>query len=277
MEDTNMEQNNTEHYDYSSVFCSGWKQPVPTNLHHIFGEDYRCTALFKELVFRSANNDGLVTVGKYTVYLKRGQVIYGRNRFGKYLCWDDNTTDRALIKLRIVYDLVSFDTPSNMLRRNRDKVETKASNQTSNLRGANFTVVTIKNYDLVVGMSKHLIDGRATNELPVSTSKSIKTIKSDIDEDFLKNLLDTFNEEVRTNYEMVPVENVGYWLKVYTPEQMLKAVRKIKFHPFWKDKMTPEKLFRIKSNNETVDRIGELLNTKTTAGEMSAPEGFREV
>jgi len=127
-----------------------WKQPIPTNLETIFGEDYASQLLYRELIYRACNEDAVLTLdGKKFVTLKRGQVLFGRNKYGKYLGWDDMKVSRTLTKICEIYKKVSIQ-PSK-----------------------NYTIVSIENYDEVVDMSKQ----RASSEQAVSTSKSVKNNK----------------------------------------------------------------------------------------------------
>lgn len=55
-------------------------------------------------------------------------------------------------------------------------------------------------------------------------------------------------------------KNLTYWLEIYTIQDIENAVKASQSHHFWKDVLTPEKLFRKKNTNgEDVDRINELL------------------
>jgi hypothetical protein len=133
-----------------------WKQPIPTNLEEIFGEDYRCMALYRHLIYKSSNKDGFITINKKTIKILKGQVVFGRNQFAKELCWDDKTTDRALIKLEKVY------------------------NQLTNQRNNNYTIVTLLNYDEQTYMTNQMTNRRPTSDQPVTTSKSVKNVKNNI-------------------------------------------------------------------------------------------------
>ncbi|HYF75384.1 MAG TPA: hypothetical protein VD757_02250 [Candidatus Nitrosocosmicus sp.] len=146
-----------ENQQTNSLFL-GWKQPIlnSTDLDHIFGDDKRCKALYKEIIYKANNQENcVVKLGIKTVALKRGQTLYGRHVFAKELCWDDKTTDRALRKLEKVYKLVT------------------------NQRNNNYTVISIHYYESVVGMTNQLTNQRPTNDQPVTTSKSDKNEKID--------------------------------------------------------------------------------------------------
>lgn len=131
-----------------------WKQPIPTNLKEIFGEDYRCMGLYKELILRACNKDNaqiLLGDNSKIVTLNRGQVLYGRVKYGRYLCWDDKTTDRALKKLAEKYKKVTM------------------------VRTPEYTIVTLLNYEDIVDMTKW----RPSDDQVVTTSKSVKIVNNE--------------------------------------------------------------------------------------------------
>lgn len=75
--------------------------------------------------------------------------------------------------------------------------------------------------------------------------------------------LENYNKAHNTNYSSTKAiePNLQYWLESYTFEQIKDAVYKSKYHPFWKDKISPAVLLRQKNpNGENVDRIAEMLN-----------------
>lgn len=132
-----------------------WKQPIPKGLEKRFGDDYGCQALYKELIYRSANDDGYFTDkrGK-TTEIKKGQVVFGRNRFALYLGWNDKTTERRLQKLQKVYKQVTMQASMD------------------------FTIVTIINYDKDTDMTKQTTKQRPSNDQAMTTSESNKSNKS---------------------------------------------------------------------------------------------------
>lgn len=131
-----------------------WKQPIPTNLDEIFGEDWGCNLLYRELIYRAANQDGFFTYKKKTTPIKRGQVVFGREIYALYLQRPKSTIRNWLEKLEKMYKLVD--------------------NQTS----SNFTVVTIKNYDELTNMDKQMDKQRTSRGQAEDTSKSVKSVKN---------------------------------------------------------------------------------------------------
>lgn len=137
-----------------------WKQPIPTGLESVFGDDYASMLLYKELIYRAANSDGYFTDkrGK-TVAVKRGQTVYGRNQFCKYLATNPSQFwDRKLEKLEKTYKLVN--------------------KQASN----NFTLVDLINYNELVRFEQAneqaVNKQRTSNEQAMNTSKSVETVET---------------------------------------------------------------------------------------------------
>ena len=80
-----------------------------------------------------------------------------------------------------------------------------------------------------------------------------------------KEILLYWNEIHNTKYKTFQplLDNVTYWLNIYSMEDIKKAIKVFPASEYWKDKMTPTLLFRKKNpRGETVDYIGEFLNMK---------------
>jgi len=184
-------------------FDKVWKQPIPTNLDDFFKEDYICNLLYRELIYRACNKDRFFTDrrGK-TTWLKRGQVVFGRNTFAQRLGGhDDMKIERALRKLEKVYKLLS-----------------KQSNQ-------NFSIVELFNYDEIVELEQAneqaVSKQRASSEQAVSTSKSVESVKTDknekeisaedreidISQNPVKDSLKEFNKKLITSLSVKSVIN----------------------------------------------------------------------
>jgi len=89
-----------------------WK-PIPTRetLDGIFGDDALCRNLFLLLLWNAADTDKPWTDkrGK-SIVLKRGQVVFGRNQYAKYLLLEatqSKMVERALDKLEKVYKQIA--------------------------------------------------------------------------------------------------------------------------------------------------------------------------
>ena len=219
-----------------------WKQPIPTDVDEVFGTDYLCAELYVFLLLKSANKDGFFTdeKTKRTFEIKKGQVVFGSNRWAEIMRTSPATIYRALQKLEKTYQKVN------------------------NSAHQGFTVVSIKNYEEITGLN----NSRITGEQVVNTSKSIKTIKKDITvgqtpagESFLK----VWNEVFSTAYSSTTAieRPLAVWLQSYSLEQICQAVRNIKNDSYWKDKdVDPIWLLRFRDSSGDIDRIGKMLNTK---------------
>jgi hypothetical protein len=142
----------------------GWKQPIDTSLEYEFGEDLQSYALFVMLLLKANNSKRTVGIGKKFIEVERGQVLFGRNYFSKYLDWNEHKVERILKRL--------------------EKTHKKVSNKVSN----NGTVVSILDYDKLVSMNEQVNEQvskqqasnkQASSEQVVSTNKSDNNEKSD--------------------------------------------------------------------------------------------------
>ena len=108
-----------------------------------------------------------------------------------------------------------------------------------------------------------VFDLKIENKKPTSKKSNIEVLSKYHDE--LETILQIFNDVLKTDYRSYKSFslNYEYWRKTYTPEQIEQAIRNIPLNSFWKDKMQPMILFRIKNpQGENVDWIGSLLNQR---------------
>jgi hypothetical protein len=135
-----------------------WKQPIPTNLNNVFGEDQLCRLIYIELLLRARNTDTPTEIGNMIVFLKRGQAVCGEVELGRLFNRNRKTIKKALNVLNRIY------------------------NRTDNTTTTRGTIVTIRNYDEVVKMDNRTdnrTDSRGTAEgQPRDTNKSVKSVKS---------------------------------------------------------------------------------------------------
>lgn len=138
-----------------------WKQPIPTEIPECGGDEFAQT-LFQLLVLRASNEDRNVYLEDGSmIFLKRGQTIFGRNRWAKILGMNTRSSlkvFRKLVKLEKVYKLVN------------------------NQKSRNCTIVTILNYDKVTSFEQSneqtVNNQRTINEQTVNTYKSNNTSKN---------------------------------------------------------------------------------------------------
>lgn len=106
---------------------------------------------------------------------------------------------------------------------------------------------------------------------PISNNTEIINKKSEIrvkktTEEESRKVLEVWNDTYGTKFSStISIEgNLEFWLKQYSLDQILEAVRKIKDHKYWCDKMRPDTLLRRKNpRGDSVDYIGEMLNQST--------------
>lgn len=109
-----------------------------------------------------------------------------------------------------------------------------------------------------------------TNRLGGPSTDSISKVKLSKDnkkeEQFVLNsqkILNGYNKVFKKNFKSTSVwyKNYVYWRKTYSDKEIATAIIKASQHPWWKDKLTLEKLFRTRNKNGECDYIGELLNS----------------
>lgn len=234
-----------------------WKQPIPTDLDSVFGTDYKCQYLYIQLLLRSANKDGFFTdeKTKRTFAIKRGQVVFGRNKWSKIIGVSPATVERLLHKISGIYQKVSYSAQQG------------------------FTVVSINNYDEVTEMS----DSRASGELVVSTSKSVKSVKKRnikekkvqnnpiLDEEFgeivkfMAQKLDNISDEYKASPSLL--KSFGEVRVNHSIEEIKTAITKASKDPFWSKHCFPHVLFRTRGKDGVeVDNILTLLNLDSGPG-----------
>jgi len=114
------------------------------------------------------------------------------------------------------------------------------------------------------------IDQRLGNDCPTvgSINHKSKTInqKSEIkNTELAEKVLKWFNKAMDTNFKSYYgfKDNLDFWSKVYSEEDIKKALLVLRSGAWWAKDPTPTLLFRRKSpKGEPVDYIGELLNLK---------------
>ncbi len=136
---------------------SAWKQPIPTDESEFPKESL--FTLYSLLVLKSCNKDGFVVVGNNKLIpIKRGQTIFGRNKWSKY-----------------------FDTSPSRVERLLKTLENRTSKVTCT-RTMDCTIVTIKNYDEVVQLEQANVQAvnklRTSYEQAMNTSKNVKSVES---------------------------------------------------------------------------------------------------
>ena len=107
-----------------------WKQIIPTSVYEDFGNDYAAMNIYIHGLLRARSED----MQKPEYYkgkpyiLKRGQFIYGRNEFAKYVNMSPSGTDKALMRIQEVTSKITIE------------------------RTKDYSIITILNYDEVTSI-----------------------------------------------------------------------------------------------------------------------------
>jgi len=79
----------------------------------------------------------------------------------------------------------------------------------------------------------------------------------------INDLIIFYNQAMKSKFKTLSSNNLDYWLKIYTVDDIKKAIQFIPTNDFWKDKMDLTVLLRRRNpKGEDVDYIGQLLNTR---------------
>lgn len=250
-----------------------WKQPIPVSVYEDFGEDYLCMNLYIHLLLRAANKHRVIKLGKKLITVERGEVIFGRRTFAKFILSSGSGIEKSLRRLEKMHE----------------KVTTKVT--------SNHTIVSIVNYDEIVSMDGHewpvkepVRSQRGASEEPVrNTNKSVR-VKSvrvednpymqDLEEKAVR-ILKKWNEVKQVGLKSVRgfAKNLAYWLEIYSVEEIEQAIENSAFDDFWKGITDILVLFRRKNpRGEDVDNIGKLLNIgKIKEMKLTFPEFIKAV
>jgi hypothetical protein len=129
-----------------------WKQPIPTDLREVFGENYLAKHIYIELLLRARNSDEEKSFAGRLYFLKKGQCVCGEREIATEFAVNRKTVHTTLLKCQNVY--------------NRIRIRPTT-------RG---TVVTILNYDEVVGMGQQ--NGQQSNNRVTTEGQQSNTNKS---------------------------------------------------------------------------------------------------
>jgi len=158
-----------------------WKQPIPTDIYDIFGDDHLARDLYIHLLLRSQNSD-MEHPKHYKgkpYQLKRGQAIFGRNEYSKLLRCSGSGLRHAL-----------------------DRLEKRYSRVTSK-PSPDHTVITILDYDFIIEMDKQKTKQRPSKGQAKDTLKSVKSDKSDKDKSEKIQITHTLQKYIAENLKEV--------------------------------------------------------------------------
>lgn len=166
-----------------------WKQPIPTDLHLVFGEDYEASLLYRELIYRASNEDRILPIDGFRIHIKRGETLFSRSSFGKFLSWDKHKCTRVLQSLQSFYKKVS--------RRTTGK----------------YTLVQILNYDELIKFEQETRQEDDTRQdTRQDTPKSDKSDKSEKKE--ITNVIEKNSQGGDTEKKEYGDARINYALRV---------------------------------------------------------------
>ncbi len=183
----------------------GWKQPIDTDIYLWFGDDHLVRDLFWHLIMK-ARNENMEHPEHYQgklFQIKRGQTIFGRNKYSELLRCSPSGTLKALKRLEKVYSRVTSKSTTD------------------------FTIITILNYDELVyqGQAKEQAGDKLVTLL--KSVKSVKSVKKD------KDLFGTVEKTVpEPSNGKVLDEDINRILKPF-PSLQLVRTNDIKNIEFW--------------------------------------------
>lgn len=198
-------------------------------------------------------------IGSYNTYKK---VLQDLIDFKFIILVSDSKNQHSSKVIALVTALSKTDKATDKaLDKASDKASDKATDTIDKQRN-NRTIEQLNN-EIKEYKESEVFDLKIENKKPTSKKSNIEVLSKYHDE--LETILQIFNDVLKTDYRSYKSFslNYEYWRKTYTPEQIEQAIRNIPLNSFWKDKMQPMILFRIKNpQGENVDWIGSLLNQR---------------
>src|SRR3989338_8781815 len=136
-----------------------WKQPIPSDLRIVFGQDNTARLIYQELLIYATNKDRVINLNGWVINLKRGQSYFTIQDFADFLNRNPKTVDSALKRLTKIYN----------------RVDTH--------RTAKGCIATIRNYEEIVKMDNKM-DNKTENRgitegYQKDTNKSDKSVKKE--------------------------------------------------------------------------------------------------
>lgn len=132
-----------------------WKQPIPTDLHLVFGEDHGANLLYRELIYRASNEERIICVGSIRIKIKRGETLFSQSSFAEFLQWNGRKCSRVLEDLCNFYKKVS--------RRRQGK----------------YTVVELLNYDELISFVQEPYSELTRRNATPKSVKNVKNVKKE--------------------------------------------------------------------------------------------------
>lgn len=184
------------------------------------------------------------------IKLNRGQLSYSIVSLAERWQWNERTVDKFLKWLEI-----------------RKMIHSKKNNIT--------TIISIIKYDEYQNVTEQNTEQNTERvQSNVQTNKNVKNVKNTITRDSeCKIYIDKWNQVFNRKFKNYKILNslMDHWLNIYTIDEILIAVDRLKKDEYWGDKGTdPVWLLRTKdTNQQPVDYIGRMLNNKPKKGNTS--------
>ena len=217
----------------------GWKQPVPTVIPELESTPFLKT-VFQQLLLRCTNSSKYVNRPDGSpIFLERGQCLVGRYEFAASFGLDRGQSKRIE---RAINKLIA----TNLMTKRKNR---------------NCSIVSINNYDEIVGMTKQMTHQRPNSDQTVTTNKSDKSVKSAKETGIARSLKEELPrekiEELATKHGITP-ERVEQEKQAY--------ILWIKSKPTIKDTQ----------NRSMISTVEAWINKKLASGEIKPELTFEE-
>lgn len=197
-----------------------WKQPIPTNLEEIFGNDHISRLLYIEILLKCSNKDRPVNRNGKITKISRGQCYFTITSLADRLGRNRKTIRKYLEMLKNVYNVVDNDI---------DRFG---------------VVVTVNDYDEIVSMDNDLDNERTTSGQRVPINKNVKNEKNEkkyilegrevVGVRELVRILVTFtNNQFKGKEEVTDnkITKTLQRLKSYSADELAEAIRRASKNP----------------------------------------------
>ena len=148
----------------------------------------------------------------------------------------------------------------------------KSTNEITIKTTSKYTIITINKYKDYQEVTNKVTNNQQTTNKQLTTTKEYKNIKNIRNKTYTSENLSleqvaekinqAFNIYLGRKFKGIDSfkNNLEYWLEIYEPKEIARAIENSKYDSFFKDKLTPVLLFRRKNpRGENVDYISQLL------------------
>lgn len=167
-----------------------WKQPIPTDLRNVFGDDHLSRLIYQEFLLMACNSEQVKNVNGQIFKLERGQCFYTTLDLSKIFRTHRNSVVNSIKRLNSLYNRID------------NRTTPKGS------------IVTILNYDDIVSLDNRIdnkIDNsRTTAGQQSDINKSDKNVKNDIrlnNKQKIESFFESENLKEIVESKLIPYEN----------------------------------------------------------------------